>query len=173
MRVQSPITYLACPYTPLPDTPEDQRAAIMESRFSLVTLISAFLISKGYVVFSPITHSHVIQQHPLNTFTQNTQEQWVWGQDIHFVHLSKELWIIKYDQWDATTVQKSKGVKAERREANIYNIPIQYLKVQLRTTGTEDYLRLQLTGILTGIYDNLINKFLGSIPLPPNTPLFL
>lgn len=166
----SPITYLACPYTPLPSiTDIAERQAIMDSRFKLVTLLAAFLISKGYVIFSPLTHSHVIQANPLNTFTKNDHETWVYGQDVHFVRASKQVLIVDYEQWEPDILISSNGVAAEKHEAALYDIPIKYLRVQFGfdAEAERDFLAL-------GISDKgIFSPFMGSIILPQNTPPFL
>ena len=47
--------YLACPYS-------DPNRKVMEKRFKEVTTAAGILIKKGYTVFSPITHCHLIAQ---------------------------------------------------------------------------------------------------------------
>lgn len=47
------MVYLASPYT-------DEHPEIMEIRYGHVMEITAYLIRKGYVVFSPIVHCHVL-----------------------------------------------------------------------------------------------------------------
>jgi len=49
------IIYIGCPYTH-----EDK--SVMEERYQAVTNVTAFLVAKGWKVFSPITYGHLLCQ---------------------------------------------------------------------------------------------------------------
>ena len=96
--------YLASPYWH-----SDER--IRETRFKLVTRATAHFVLQGYIVFSPITHSHPIScemdrgEHKPGGVLGH--DFWL-NQDMHFLNWAEELWILMLDGWE-----KSYGVKWE------------------------------------------------------------
>jgi hypothetical protein len=103
--------YLASPYSH-PD-PE-----VRHQRFEAVNSAAAALMKKGYVIFSPISHSHIIAR------DHDLPMEWdFWERiDIQFIRMCKELWVLMLPGWD-----ESKGVKAEIKIASDLNIPIKYV----------------------------------------------
>lgn len=160
---QSAVTYLACPYSPPANIAKDSPEGIdiMQRRYNFCTLITAYLQSKGYVIFSPINHSHSIQVHPLNNgYTQNTFDFWVRKQDLHILRTCKDVIVLDYDQWSGA-VEQSKGVQAEIDEARLYNIPVRKIQVELYTNyypGTDNLF-------LMDVNKHLVGSVIGSIEI--------
>lgn len=104
--------YLAVPYM-------HDSSLVREYRFNAANKAAATLINEGYVVFSPISHSHPI------AVDGNIQglgwETWE-RQDIAMLRLCKALFVLQLDGWD-----QSLGVQAEIKEAKRMGIPIYYL----------------------------------------------
>jgi nucleoside 2-deoxyribosyltransferase len=104
--------YLASPYSH-PD-PE-----VRHQRFEAVNRAAANLMRQGYVVFSPISHSHIIaRDHDLPT-------DWEFWEriDIEFVKKCDRLFVLMIDGWD-----KSHGVRAERTLAHSLGIPVEFIR---------------------------------------------
>ncbi|WP_051676877.1 DUF1937 family protein [Maridesulfovibrio frigidus] len=88
--------YLACPYTH-PD-PE-----VRTNRYEAVNIAAARLITAGYIVYSPISHSHGI------TNTGLPMDWTFWKRiDQEFIRWADQLWILKLEGWE-----ESHGIGAE------------------------------------------------------------
>ena len=90
----------------------------MEERFLKVTEIAAQLLNKGYNVYSPITHSHILAKyHSLPT-------EWkFWKKiDADYIEWADELWILCLNGWT-----ESIGVSEEIIIAESLNKEIKYL----------------------------------------------
>lgn len=61
---KKPLIYLASPYS-------HEDASVRQERYEIVSRVTALLISRGYVVFSPIAYSH-----PLNERIDIPVEDW-------------------------------------------------------------------------------------------------
>ena len=97
--------YLACPYTHI-----DPK--VRQKRFEQVNEVAGQLMKKGYIVFSPISHSH-----PISLTLNNSVDADFWlDQDKHFIDWCDELHILCLDGW-----QQSKGVSAEIKLAKKLN----------------------------------------------------
>lgn len=104
--------YLAIPYS-------DPDPKVREARFLLSNRIAARIMDLGYVVFSPISHSHLIE------LQSSKVKSWEWWQkqDKAFLDWCDELWIIKlFDYW-----KKSTGVQGEIEEIKKQNKPIIFI----------------------------------------------
>jgi hypothetical protein len=90
--------YLAIPYT-----------GICELSYNISLEITAKLMEEGYVVFSPIIHSHEVAKQ------YNLPQTWeFWGsQDLPFIDWADELWVVLIGDNGFELVDKSTGVKAE------------------------------------------------------------
>lgn len=107
------IIYLASPYS---HSDKD----VVEKRFAQVREITANLTKFGYIIFSPILHSHPLAvQHGL-------KGDWdFWKRiDEAFIKASGLLLVAKIDGWE-----QSKGVTAEIKIAEKHGIPVEYLGV--------------------------------------------
>jgi len=93
--------YLASPYSH-PDP------AVRQKRYEDVLEITAKLSKIGYVVFSPIVHSHPMSVH------HDMPGDWAfWSKiDYKFIDACREIWVLDMDGWD-----KSVGIKAEMEYA--------------------------------------------------------
>lgn len=108
--------YLACPYS------DDKHTTRLE-RFERVTEVSGKLMSQGWVVYSPITHSH-----PIAVRTRLPKGWEFWGKaDRVFIHHCLFLVVLMLPGWDT-----SHGVAEELKLAKEYNKPVLYLTPDCR-----------------------------------------
>ncbi|MHA2069828.1 MAG: DUF1937 family protein [Candidatus Thorarchaeota archaeon] len=79
--------YLASPYS-------HKDAAIREERFNAVALATAYVMEEfGYIVYSPIVHSHVVAQ-----YLDNELDHQFWlTQDLSHIATCQELWVYKLE----------------------------------------------------------------------------
>jgi hypothetical protein len=101
--------YLATAYS-------DRRPHVRQQRFFEVNLMTAVLIQRGHVVFSPISHSHTIAQ-----FLEDQNTNWdFWKkQDLPMLEACSKLVIYAPDSaWEHST-----GVQAELEHAELKGIP--------------------------------------------------
>lgn len=89
--------YLATPYS-------DRDPEVRESRFKAVNVVAADLMSKGFLVFSPISHTHPI------ALAGDLPKGWEFWQayDETFIEWADELWVLPQAGWE-----DSVGVTAE------------------------------------------------------------
>ncbi len=77
--------YLASPYSH-----EDEM--VMKDRFDKVCAKAAELMARGYIVFSPIAHSHPIAQHLPISYTTDF-DHWM-KQDLDYIEIwADEIWV--------------------------------------------------------------------------------
>lgn len=108
--------YLASPYNH-PDWD------VMTENFNQVSELAADCVSKGYVVFAPITYGHT-----LVGFKSMTTDQEFWmGLCLTFLERADELWVYQMPGWD-----NSYGIAAEIKYAQEHNIPILYIPYNFR-----------------------------------------
>jgi hypothetical protein len=110
----SKIVYLACPYT-------DASADVRGERFHAATKAAAALISRGHIVFSPITMTHPIDVVMAGTAGTLGSEFWV-AYDEAFMSFCSELAIVKICGWD-----KSSGIARERQYFEARSLPIWFV----------------------------------------------
>ena len=125
--LEDKIIYLASPYSH-PDKD------VVEKRFAQVMKITAHLTRFGYIVFSPILHSHPLAVH------HRLNGDWdFWKRiDTAFIKASGLLLVAKLDGWE-----ESKGVTAEIEIAEKYGIPIEFLEIL--ATGSPDSIGFKVT----------------------------
>ena len=107
--------YLASPYSH--DDPK-----IRHKRFKDVAIASAMLMEHGYVVYSPIVHSHVIAEYLDNALDH---EFWL-TQDASHIATCHQLEIFMLEGW-----KESFGVTWEIGFSNGLNIPVTHLEVEV------------------------------------------
>jgi hypothetical protein len=114
--MEKPLTYLAIPYSH-PD-PE-----VRLNRFRLANRFAAILLSKGKLIYSPISHTHPIAvEGNLDALSGNP----IWIElDSAFLRCSREVVVATIDGW-----QQSRGVTAEIKLAEELGIPIHYMSQQ-------------------------------------------
>lgn len=99
--------YIAIPYRNNP-----------EYSFEIVNFVSAELMKKGYIVFSPISHSH-----PIGLVMNKRFDHDFWmNQDLPFLKFCDELVVICIDGW-----KESKGVQEEIAMAKLLKKKIVYI----------------------------------------------
>ena len=103
--------YLATVYS---GTPKQQ-----EERFVKVNKIAADLMAKGFLVFSPISHTHPI------ALAGDLPKDWeFWKEyDSTFIKWADEIHVFMQDGW-----KKSTGVTAEIRIAKKLNKPVLFIE---------------------------------------------
>lgn len=85
--------YLACPYTH-PDTD------VQLKRVTLATKVAGLYIAQGRAVYSPLTHTHLINE-TVPSHQQPTHSWWLQF-NRPFMLISSELVIIRTIGWDAS-----------------------------------------------------------------------
>lgn len=104
--------YLASPYSH-PDR------AVREARFRAACRAAAQLMDAGQRVFSPIAHSHAIEEHGMGE--RRPADFWL-RQDGPLLCCADELWVLMLDGW-----RESKGVQEEIRICELLGKPVRYL----------------------------------------------
>ena len=106
------LIYLASPYS-------NPNPAVSERRFIAVCHYAADLMRAGYMVFSPIAHTHPIAKYGL-------PKDWAFWSRCDRVLLERcdELWVVQMDGWDTSI-----GVQAEIAIAKELGKPVLYLEV--------------------------------------------
>jgi len=113
------VIYLASPYSH-PDP------AVREQRFDTACAAAALLLRDGYLVFSPIAHSH-----PLTRF--GLPLDWEFWERFDRQHLERcsELIVLMLPGWTS-----SRGVLAEIAIARELGLPVRYLEGPATRTPT-------------------------------------
>jgi hypothetical protein len=107
--------YLAIPYSH-PDSD------VMQKRFEVANMMAGMLMNMGYLVFSPISHSHPIEQALIvNGGIKRPWEFWK-KQDESFVRWCDEVYVGTVEGW-----KESVGVNAEIKIAQELNKPIFFI----------------------------------------------
>jgi nucleoside 2-deoxyribosyltransferase len=109
------IIYLAGPYTHI--DPQ-----IREERYDVVTSVAADLISKGYIVFSPLTMTHPIDKLLAAQHSTLGSDYWVTF-DEAFMEFCSEIAVLMLDGWE-----KSSGVARELSYFRDKGRPVHWLK---------------------------------------------
>ena len=114
--------YLAAPYSH-PDPEIRQRRTIMADH------VAAKIMQQGYVVFSPLSHSHRIAHHIGNHLSHDF---WL-TQDLEMLAMCDEMWILTIPGYS-----ESKGIKMERDKAAEWGKPVK--KVDTEGKLDPDYM---------------------------------
>lgn len=110
--------YIASPYSPVGVTSEDEKRRIRLERFEAACKATAALMRRGIVAFSPIAHSHAVEQH-----LPEPQDGEFWKrQDEPYLMACDRLIVLQLDGWGL-----SAGVAHEIAVAAARGIPIEYL----------------------------------------------
>lgn len=110
--IHKPLVYLASPHS-------HEDPAVREQRFLDVCKAAARLFDRGFWVYCPIAHTHVIAQHMRDAMKW---EAWA-AYDERMLSLCGALVVLKLDGW-----QESRGVAAEIALAQGMGLPIEYME---------------------------------------------
>ena len=103
--------YLASPYT-------HEDPSVMEQRFDAACRAAGKLMAQGYVVFSPIAHTH-----PIAVRCELPRGWDYWERfDRQFIEACQKVLVLRIDGWHT-----SKGVAAEVKLAESRGIPVDYI----------------------------------------------
>jgi len=105
------IIYLGLPYTFNPYL-----------SFEIANRVAAKLMQKGYVVFSPISHSHPISDHMADEM-RISQQFWM-HQDLPILGKCDEFHLIYIGKNGQKLINESKGCQAEIKKATELGLPI-------------------------------------------------
>jgi len=108
--------YLATPYS-------HRDEMVRLARFHAVNRKAAELMSRGYVVFSPISHSHPIANYIPREYV-NSWEFWK-AQDMPLLEWADELWVMDVTGWKEST-----GVTAEVARAMEMGMPVIFTRLE-------------------------------------------
>ena len=112
-----PFIYLACPYTPIGNA----EINVKEFRFQVITRITADLIKRGNLIYSPITYTH-----PIAEVNKHIQQEEYLTLDSFFLKRADILMIACLPGWE-----DSRGIKAEIQLAKDLGKGIIYLDTYL------------------------------------------
>jgi hypothetical protein len=110
--------YIASPYSPVGVHSEDERRRVRAERFDAACRATAVLMKRGVVAFSPIAHSHSIEQH----FEGAESGEFWKRQDEPYLTACDRLIVLTLPDWGL-----SAGVAHEIAVAAARGIPIEYL----------------------------------------------
>lgn len=109
------LIYLASPYAPR-GCSRDSEYIIRNGRYNAAVQAAAWLIKQGYMVYSPIAHSHPIAE----TDPENLHGHKIWLRiDEEFLNASHTLIILCLSGWE-----NSVGVARETELADSWDMPI-------------------------------------------------
>lgn len=106
------LTYLATPYS-------HPGKAVRQSRFEVVNAVAARLIGEGYLIYSPISHSH-----PIALAGQLPTGWDYWERyDRLILSVCSQLIVVCQNGWS-----ESVGVKAEIDTAREIGLPVSFMR---------------------------------------------
>lgn len=108
------LAYLAIPYT-----------WNAEESFEIANIVAAYLMEEGYVVFSPISHSHPISKY-LPDELQFSQEFWM-KQDLRILSLCDVMILVEIGEDGVDLIDESKGCQSEIKFAGENDIHVERL----------------------------------------------
>ena len=110
--------YLATPYT-CSSKSKWANKFVQWWRYRCVTKLTALWVTRGYNVFSPITHSHPLPKYIPDRL--NTHSLWL-GLDFAWIDCCDELWVYMQSGW-----KESHGVQKEIAHALSKGMPVRYI----------------------------------------------
>lgn len=115
------LVYLAAPYSAT-YLPHEADTAVRERRFQLITHAATRMVEKGFLVFSPITHSHPMVVHgPRSSRGKGVFADWA-SYDFNMIANCKAVFVLTIPGWD-----RSVGVHEEIEFARGRCIPVYYI----------------------------------------------
>lgn len=107
------LLYLASPYS----HPDPAQKA---ERYRAACVVAGRLMKAGHAVFSPIAHSHPIEEHFEDKSVEG-HDFWL-RQDFAILEHASKLVVLRIDGWE-----KSRGIAAEIDFAHKAGIPVEYI----------------------------------------------
>ena len=126
------VIYVAAPY-------KHEDLVVQVNRVLEATKYAAALMDSGYAVFSPLSHSKVVELQR----TYGGQDNW-YDLDLHLLGACSSLHVLVLDGW--TT---SKGVMLEIAEAEKLGIPVKYIMPPTYETRYTELLTMNPDEILS------------------------
>lgn len=114
----SGFVYVASPYSPIGITNAEEAWRLRDERYSAACRATAQLMKRGIVAFSPIAHSHSIEQY----FDSAESGDFWKRQDEPFLMTCDKLIVLQLPGWGL-----SAGVAHEIAAAAARGIPIEYI----------------------------------------------
>ena len=111
--MKNKIIYLAIPYTWNPT-----------KAFDIANRVAADLMEEGYIIFSPISHSHPIADW-MEDSKRLSQEFWM-HQDLPILDMCSELKLIVVGKDGMQLIEQSRGCQREKQQAINNQQPITY-----------------------------------------------
>lgn len=111
--LKSELTYLACPYS-------HKDRFVRVARWIAANKAAAKLMSAGQYVFSPISHTHPIEEASEGKLPMGW-EFWE-GFDRQYLNFCKKIIVLRIPGWET-----SKGVTAEIKIGGELGIPVEYM----------------------------------------------
>lgn len=114
-----PLVYLACPYTAKGVEDKNQIYKIETARFRAATRAAARLTEAGYVVFSPITHSHPMK------YESGLLGTWDFWQSVDYTYLGlcNKVFVLAIPGWECST-----GVTEEIKYAKQLGLEVEFIE---------------------------------------------
>lgn len=122
--VRPGFSYVASPYS-------DPNPAVRQARYEAAVAFVAWCYASGWVVYSPIVHSHP----PALVAELPTDAAFWWRVNETMLAVATEVLVLKIPGWD-----RSKGVAQEMDEAERAGLPVRLF--ELGEFGFEEVLRL-------------------------------
>jgi hypothetical protein len=110
---QNRLTYLAIPYTWNPD-----------KSFEIVNRVAAEMMTMGFNIFSPISHSHPIAKH-LSPEQLTDHDFWM-NQDLPILSKCDQMIVVIIGENGVNLIKESKGCTREVNEATSRGISVGY-----------------------------------------------
>jgi len=109
--------YLACPYW-------HENPRMREARFVDVSRAAGMLMKLGYIVFSPISHSH-----PISLHMGDKQDHDFWlEQDYAWLDNCDAVWVLALDGWKDSFGVKEEVFRAIRKNKELKVITMSEVK---------------------------------------------
>lgn len=115
--------YLASPYT-------HENAAVRDLRAQMANAFAARLMTSGYAVFSPISHSHDLARYLAPELLLD--HDWWMRMDLPVLRAASLLLVLKLTGWE-----ESRGVDAEIAFAREHHIPMTFQTFDARLEDTQ------------------------------------
>lgn len=117
---QEKLIYLAIPYSWDPKT-----------SFLIANEVTAKLMMEGYIIFSPISHTHHLSEEMPSEY-QFDHDFWL-NQDLEILRRCDEVWFVQIDGAENKLIQESFGCQKEMYTAIQNDKPIKFYDYDTKT----------------------------------------